>query len=335
MPIKWLTPKANVLPESWRLGIDADGSLSYERLRVIGQNVILEDSTRMTHEYTWTGSGFKPPVNEDGRLTRNSNNTYTLIDTDGRVYIFNAEGKLSSVTTPTDDRNPASLKYEYSGDPSRLVKISDGVTSARNGTLHYKGVNEDGNCSVPSGYDAAPDGMLCAFKTTDNDLTKLYYKSGQLSRVEKPGSELIDYGYDTLGRLISTRDSIANDTIAASVRADNSTVLTEVYYDLLGRISNIKAPAPTSSASRVEHTFEYQPGNILAINRLYRPSAPATHITTQATATSSRASLNYSPIKGGLTRVAARKIEQSYINRYGLQKNGGQLYNKINSIRRR
>lgn len=257
IPVNWLTPKAGALPDAWRMGLDVDGNINYERLRVVGQNAILEDSTRNVHEYTWTGSGYKPPVNEDGQLTRNADNTFTLIDTDGRTYVFDTEGKLTSVTTPVDDRNPAALKYEYGGSPSRLMKITDGVTSSRYGTLHYKGINEDGNCSKPGGFDDAPAGMLCAFKTSDGDITKLYYKADQLSRIEKPGGELTDYQYDTLGRITNTRDSLANDAITAGVRADDATVMTELNYDTLGRISTVKAPAPTAGASRTSHTFEY------------------------------------------------------------------------------
>lgn len=33
-----------------------------------------------------------------------------------------------------------------------------------------------------------------------------------------------------------------------------------------------------------------------------------------------------------LTKNQARILEQQYINLYGLEKNGGQLYNQINSI---
>ncbi len=47
-----------------------------------------------------------------------------------------------------------------------------------------------------------------------------------------------------------------------------------------------------------------------------------------------RATLEYRVIHQNLTRMQARKIEQSYINRLGLQKNGGKLYNKINSTRK-
>ena len=260
IPVNWLTPKASVLPDSWRMGVDVDGNVNYERLRIVGQNAILEDSTRSTHEYTWTGSGYKPPVNEDGQLTRNADNTFTLLDTDGKTYTFDKEGKLTSVTTPTDDRSPAALKYTYGGSPSRLLRIEDGVTSSRYGTLVYKGIDDDSSCSTPSGFDAAPAGMLCAFKTSDGDITKLYYKADQLSRVEKPGGELTDYKYDTLGRITNVRDSLANDAITAGVRADDTTVMTELNYDAIGRISSVKTPAPTANANRATHGFEYLPG---------------------------------------------------------------------------
>lgn len=259
IPFQWLTPKAAILPDAWRLGVDVDGNVAYERLRVVGQNVLLEDSTRATHEYKWTGDSYKPPLNEDGQLTRNTDNTFTLLDSDGRTYVFDAEGKLRSVTAPSDDRNPAGLQYEYGGDPSRLLKIYDGVTNSRFGSLHYKNINENGKCSTPSGFTDAPNGMLCAFETTDGGLTKFYYSSGQLSRMEKPGGELLDFGYDSFGRITQLRDSMANDAIVANVRPDDNTIKTELAYDSIGRISSITAPAPAVGISRVSHTFEYLP----------------------------------------------------------------------------
>ena len=45
-----------------------------------------------------------------------------------------------------------------------------------------------------------------------------------------------------------------------------------------------------------------------------------------------KAALRYSPHATGLTKQAARKVEQQLINQYGLKKFGGQLLNKINSI---
>jgi len=274
IPVKWLSPKANILPESWQLGVDVNGGVAYERLRTTSTSVILEDSTRSTHEYTWTGSGYKPPVNEDGNLTRNLDNTYTFIDTDGRTYIFSADGQLKALTSPTDDRNPASLKYEYGGDPSRLVKISDGTTNTRYGTLYYKSINDDGTCSTSSGFTNAPDGMLCAFKTSDGSITRFQYKVGSsgvalLSRVEKPGNELTDYGYDAYARITSTRDTLANDAIAANVRVDDSTLLTEVSYDTTGKVSSITLPAASAGDTRSSKSFEYRSSEFTQLSRFY------------------------------------------------------------------
>ncbi len=258
LPASWLSNRAQALPDGWQLNLDVDGDISYERLYVAGSSVVLTDASGETHTYAATGNGgYKPPVNEDGVLVKNTDNTYTLTDTDGRIYIFNVEGRLVSVTTPQDDRQPAALKYEYAGTPSRLTKITDGVTDTRYGTLHYKGVNEDSNCSVASGFDAAPTGMLCAFKTSDGDVTKLHYKSGKLARVENPSQELTDWGYDILGRVVTVRDSLANDAVAHGVRTDDTSVTSQVGYDALGRVSSLMAPAPTPGANRLNHVFEY------------------------------------------------------------------------------
>lgn len=47
-----------------------------------------------------------------------------------------------------------------------------------------------------------------------------------------------------------------------------------------------------------------------------------------------RVGLDYRTIKGGanLNKIDARIMEQKLINQYRLGRNGGQLYNKINSI---
>lgn len=260
IPVSWLQPNARVLPGSWQLGFDAGGNANYERLRIGNKSAILEDSTGSKHEYTWTGSGYKPPVNEDGVLSKNQNSTHTFTDMDGRVYIFDAEGKLTSLTSPGDDRQPASLKYEYAGDPSRLVKITDGVTADRYGTLHYKGYNEEGMCGHPGEFDDAPAGMLCAFRTSDGDVSRLYYKAGQLVRTELPGNQLHDYSYDSLGRVKNTRGSLAADAIAAGIRESNDEVMSEITYDTLGRIRTVKGIAPTPGAARVTHWLDYLPG---------------------------------------------------------------------------
>lgn len=271
MPVTWLTPDANVLPDQWKLGINVNGSVNYERLRTSNSSVILEDSTGSTHEYTYINGGYKPPVNENGTLSKNSDNSYTLTDSDGRTYVFDANGQLASLTAPVDDRKPAALKYTYAGSPSRLTKIEDGTTSARYANVYYKGINETDNIcdkngtnnpssffGLVSSFADAPSGKLCAFKTSDGDVTNFYYDGdGNLARIVKPGGQVTDYAYDEFGRITATRDSLAADAIAAGVRSTDDTVTTQLSYDTLGRITAIKAPAPTASTGRSNHTFNY------------------------------------------------------------------------------
>ncbi|HRF28045.1 MAG TPA: PA14 domain-containing protein [Candidatus Saccharibacteria bacterium] len=258
MPVTWLAPKANVLPNGWELGF-GDGNVNFERLQVLSNAAILSDSTGQTYEYTWNGSSYTPPKSQEAMLTRNDDGTYTVLDTDGKTYIFDVEGKLASVSSPEDDKQPAALKYEYGYTPARLTKISDGVNEARSGTLYYKGYN-DSECEVMSGFDEPKPGMLCAFKTTDGKKTTFQYESDNLARVALPGNDYEDYGYDAFGRITSYRDTLANDAIAYGVRQDNAEANSEITYDGLGRVASTKAPAPTAGATRVESTVNYLAG---------------------------------------------------------------------------
>jgi len=262
VPSSWLSSGAQVLPSGWNLGIDPDGNVSYDHLRPTANSIILSDSTGSTHEYVWdtTKNAYKPPVNEDGSLVRNADATYTFQDTDGRTYIFNADGTVNSITNPVDDAKPAALQYTYSGTPSRLTQITDGVDANRWAKVYYSG---DSNCVVaPTGFDAqAPTGMLCAVKTNDGRTTAFFYKNGNLARIQQPGNEMTDYQYDTLGRIIALRDPLANDAIAAGVRANDGTSNTTLAYDSLGRLSSVTQPAPTTGSTRMQHTIAYKPGN--------------------------------------------------------------------------
>jgi RHS repeat-associated protein len=259
VPSGWLSPKAEVLPDGWNLGIDPDGNLSYDHLVANQNSAILSDSSGDTHEYTWTGSGYKPPVNEDGQLTRNADGSFTLQDTDGRIYVFNTQGVLASVTNPVDDRHPAALQYSYAGSPPRITQITDGVTTNRWAKIIYSG---DSACSTPPiGFDAQPPAnMLCAVQTNDGRATNFYYQSGELARIAKPGNENVDYQYDTLGRITTLRDSVANDAIVAGIRANDATVLTQITYDVLGRATSVTEPAATTGATQIQHAIEYLPG---------------------------------------------------------------------------
>ncbi|MFZ1249657.1 MAG: PA14 domain-containing protein [Candidatus Saccharimonadales bacterium] len=286
VPTNWLSPNKRVLPDGWQMGIDPDGGLSYERLNATSSSVVLSDSSGDTHTYTITPSGgYKPPVNEDGQLTRNADATFTLLDSDGKTYTFKQDGQLDTVTLPTDDRAPAALKYTYTN--GIIAAISDALDTNRNAKIYYYA---DGNnkCTNSSsgGYldkaDVSIAGLLCALVTNDARTTYFYYsdagqdafgnKTPVLGRVAKPGDEATDYQYQAIldpvtGKVIGTqlvgiRDSLANDAVAASAvtgRTLDSTVLTQIGYDAIGRANAVTAPAATAGATRQQQTIEYVP----------------------------------------------------------------------------
>ncbi len=256
-----LIPSAQAVPPGWTVSADVDGDLGYERLAV-RQNgdVVLYDGDASEHTYTVLNGGYRPPTGEHAVLIRNADGTFTLTDADGRVYRFLVDGTLAETTTPLDDRKPAALRYSYGTDNgiAKLRQITDGVTASRWGQLVYQG---DSRCpAVPSGFDAPPTAMLCAFVTSDGNRTNFFYLRGQIARVVTPGNAVHDLGYDANGTLASIRDVAANDVVAAGLRTADSSVYTKLGYDVFGRAARVQPPAALAGAAQPAHTFGYGPG---------------------------------------------------------------------------
>jgi RHS repeat-associated protein len=262
VPAAWLARQQSILPVGWQLGVDGNGS-GYDSLRVNGASVTLSDSTGSTHEYKWDGNAFIPPANEHGVLARGINGTYTFKDDDGKEYLFAADGTLTSMVASTDDKKPSGLQYVYPGTPIRLTKIVDTVNTARYADLLYAGVNAGTNCAPPIGFDAVPSGYLCKIKTTDGVETNLRYKAGNLARVDGAGNQMTDFGYDSLHRIVTMRDPLANDAIAAGIRTTTDGSTYDVTYDSLGKAKKVVYPAATVGATRAGSNYVYLAGATL------------------------------------------------------------------------
>lgn len=255
---KYLSPQAKVLPAGWNISADADGNLAYETLTVKANgDVLIFDADGSSKTFATTGTGYKPPVNEDAVLVKNSDNSYSLTDADGRIYIFNNDGTLRETSSPSDDRKPAALKFTYAtqnGVP-KLTKIIDPVNPSRSADLVYGG---DPSCNnAIDGFDPVPTGQLCSFDTPDERYTNLFYKNGRLARIAREGWEVTDYWYDSNGMLTSLRDPVAFDAVDWGNIPDSTTVNTEISYDTIARASKVVAPAATVGATRAQHTIEY------------------------------------------------------------------------------
>jgi RHS repeat-associated protein len=272
VPSTDLSPVPQVLPAGWNVDQDADQTLNYD-YAVINQNgVTLHDADGSTEDYNYVNGGFTPPPGSDGHMVRNSDASITLIDSDGRTYIFNPDGTLRSSSTPTDDIHPAALQYNYGTTSGsympHLTQITDPVNTSRWLKVIYSG---DSSCPTPpSGFlSSAPANMVCATSTSDGQMTDFFYvnvtnPSGAvypvLARIQKPGTDLTDYGYDSFGRITSVRDTLANDAIAAGVRNQDATATTQIQYDGLGHVSQVMLPAATAGASQITHTYNYYQG---------------------------------------------------------------------------
>jgi RHS repeat-associated protein len=276
VPSSWLSPpQAKVLPAGWNLGTDP-GGVSYTHLSVNQSNAILTDASGDTYDYVWNGTIYTPPTNSYGDLLRNNDGTFTLQDTDGRTYVFDTAGNLSQVNNPVDDQNPAGLKYSYAPingtGPVALQQITDGVNANRYMKIYYGGASQCG--TIPAGFYVAPTNMICAAQTNDNRTTYFYYSSSNastanLTEIAKPGNDNTTYQYQsvlnpdgsTIGyQLAGIRDSLANDAVAAGIRADDETTYSQIGYDILGRAISVTEPAATAGASQIEDTVNYLVG---------------------------------------------------------------------------
>ena len=271
VPTGWITPQANVLPNGWSLGNDPDGTLTYTHLSADPSSAVLTNASGDTFEYKWNGTGYTPPANSYGSLVRNYDGSFTLQDSDGRTYVFDINGNLSSVTNPTDDAHQASLQYSFGAvngsGPSSIQQITDGVNASRWAKVYYGGASQCG--TPPSGFGATPANMLCALQTNDGRTTNFYYDTnGNLAEVLRPGNDATSYQYQavqnagaTIGyQLSGIRDNLANDAIVAGVRTNNDqTTYTQITYDAVGRATSITEPQPNSGASptSIQHTIDY------------------------------------------------------------------------------
>ena len=284
LPARYLSPRVQVLPDGWNLGLDADGDLSYDFAAIGSSSVILRDSTGETHEYKpiANSTGYTAPVNEDGVLTRNDDASLTLQDSDGSTYVFGSDGTLRSMTSPVDDRKPAALLYVYAGTPARLVYIRDGVDPTRTVRLQYRG---DPACpAVPPGYVDPGINMLCGVTSSDGPVggdantTKLFYTGDpdhiRLARIVQPGREPTDYAYDNdTGLLTAIRDSLANEAITAGKRTADDSTSTQISYDVLGRARSVTTPAANAGDARLMHRYDYE-----ARQSATEPGRTSTHL---------------------------------------------------------
>lgn len=292
VPASWFTKSLEILPDGWGSStVLASSAGMYSQARVQEGSVTLTDATGGTHAYTKTSDGaYSPPLGEGGILTVDSAGQISLLDEYGTSFRFSAAGKISSVSNATEILKPVAPVVSYRAG-GRVDRVSDVVsknvgsspaTYGREVRFVYSGDTiasvglglTDGDvggsaCPVPTGFGAAPSGMLCRIiypghQVGADDTTKILYDtSGRLVRLENPGKQITTFSYDAARRVTGTRSPLINDWLAAdSTRSANGNNQTTIGYDTGGKASYVTLPSPTGSSvyNRNHRNYYYEPG---------------------------------------------------------------------------
>lgn len=281
VPSDWLSPTVQTLPAGWSSSspLAGDGG-TYVSAEVQASAVVVTDSTGTTHTYTKASDGgYTAPSGEYGVLALSSTGLVTLNESDGTVYAFGTNGRLESATPAVDALHPATPQTHFWPNTGQAKDVTDPVSTKKVAFVYGA---DPGNtpCPVPpSGFDAAPAGMLCQIvypvgtdtAKTGSAVTNLYYRGGQLTRIVDPGSEVTDLSYDSRGWLTAIRTPDVNDWLAANPSVDPSgaQLLVQVGYQTTatspdyGKATRVTLPAADGQAStaRSQTTFAYAGGS--------------------------------------------------------------------------
>jgi RHS repeat-associated protein len=280
------TPEAG-LPPGWNL--DPSGSVSSWRSLVVNADssvtVSSDTGPSITFEQVSPGD-YQPVFGADqtwpqggySTLVHNANGTWSVTDLNSTVTEFSATSPTAKAAWPETVWSAAAphlaQRYDSSG---RLVALTDPVS---HGTITFS--YAPAGCVTPApGFATAPAGMLCAVTAWDGVKTALSYVTTpghevQVGRITTyagtgPTAESTDLGWDNVGRVVSLRQPLADDAIAAGVvgglTASDPRATTSITYDPQGRVASITAPAglvpgpaqTPDQQARPRQTFAYDP----------------------------------------------------------------------------
>ena len=322
VPASWFTKKVQYLPGGWSNSGPINGSGGFYTLATkTSTTVALTDVTGSVHTYTRkSDGGYTAPNGEYGILALDGAGQVTLND-GGTVYVFDAAGKVVSVTTPQDAKKSATpvVTYRANGVPDRISDPVAGNTTSRVVQFVYGG--DSAGCPSDPAYAAAPTGFLCQIvypgHTTADDTTRLFYDAnGQLVSIVDPGGEQVIFHY-TDGILDKIWDPLVNDWIKADTanRSHTDTVATVIGYTD-GKVTSVTAPAPdgATEALRPKKSYSYGAGTThVDVEGLDLSDAPAgAHASTVTYDSSWRATSTTSPL--GLTSTQTWSPEDQLLS---------------------
>ena len=193
-------------------------------------------------------------------LTRVSPTEWEFTDAEGVTTLFR-DGRAVRV----ESRGMVAAEMTWDG-AGRLVRVTNEVGRALD--LGYAG-----SAACPQwsshGFAAAPDGDLCSISYPGGVRSEIGYASGveggaQIALIKTPGNEGTALGWDTRGRLVSTRASLAS-RVAATTDPAAARVISRVAYDSEGRATTLTDAPATPGGPSATQDLEFPSASLAAV----------------------------------------------------------------------
>ena len=193
----------------------------------------------------------------DNSLTRKANGEWVFTDIRGVATTF-TDGRVSKVAV--DGQAIATVMWDAQG---RVTKV--GGETDRMIDLVYAGEPACRSTAwTASGFAAVPEGMLCQVRYPGQFASDIGYVAGasggaQIGLIKDPGNRGTALGWDTSGRLVSTRSSLVARTAVAdpAVRAALPQLVDRVEYDGQGRAARLISHPATVGGVPVVRTVAF------------------------------------------------------------------------------
>ena len=213
-------------------------------------------------------------------LTRVGPGQWEFTDAEGVTTRF-SDGHAVSVEAR--GMKAATMVWDAEG---RLVRVVNEI--GRTIDLGYAGSASCANWSS-YGFASAPDGSLCSIGYPGGVRTDVGYVGGvqggpQIALVKAPGNVGTALGWDSRGRLVATRSSLAS-RVAATVDPAAAAATAIIEYDARGRVATFTDPAPAPAAASASQTLAYPSPSLAEVKAYLAAPGPTTAATSVARVT--------------------------------------------------
>ena len=191
-------------------------------------------------------------------LTWVSEGVWEFNDTQGVSTRFR-DGKATTVTSP--DGLLATLSWDAQG---RLTRVTNDIGASI-------GLEYQGSASCPDwtthGFAPTPAGMLCAVTYPDGQRSEIGYvaagSQAQIALIKDPGNDGATWGWDSRGRMVSTRSTLASQV--ATIEAAAAGAVSELAYDGQGRAFRLTDAPATVGGNRMVQSIDFPSINSAAV----------------------------------------------------------------------